>query len=298
MIGVDWGTSNFRALRMDDEGRVFDRRAVPRGIMHVENGDFEAVLREQIGAWLAEGESRVLLSGMIGSRQGWVEAPYLPCPAGAADIAAALTHVAFAGATVKLVPGLSDIDEAGVPEVMRGEETQIIGVLDSLDDGLVCHPGSHAKWVRIAGGRIEGFRTYLSGEGFSALRDGTILGRMMQDGPTDMAAFDRAAFDRGVARSGQAGHLLHHLFGVRTLALFGRLAPDEGASYLSGLLIGHEVRAALPAAGRVQLIGAAPLCAQYARAIAACGGTAQIETRDAAVNGLARIGKSVAWHQP
>jgi len=292
VIGVDWGTSSFRAFRLAADGHVLGRRAAPRGILHIEGNRFAEALGEEIGAWLAEGETRVLLAGMIGSRQGWVEAPYLPCPAGAAEIAAALVPVPYAGARVLLVPGLSDSDDAGIPEVMRGEETQIVGALAGLgEEGIACLPGSHSKWARVAGGRVTAFRTFLSGEAFSALRRGTILGRMMSDGPTDMAAFDR-----GVARSADAGHLLHHLFGVRTLGLTGRLADNASASYLSGLLIGHEVRAALPAGGGVvHLIGAAPLCALYARAVAACGGEAVIEDEDAAARGFSLIGRSAAW---
>jgi 2-dehydro-3-deoxygalactonokinase len=296
VIGIDWGTSSFRAFRLAADGHVLGRRAAPRGILSIEGnpvqGDrFAAALTEEIGPWLAEGETRVLLAGMIGSRQGWVEAPYLPCPAGAAELAAALVPVPFAGARVLLVPGLSDADDAGTPEVMRGEETQIVGVVGRLGaEGVACLPGSHSKWARFADGRVTAYRTYLSGEAFAALRRGTILGRMMADGPTD-----EAAFDRGVARSADPGHLLHHLFGVRTLGLFGKLADSESASYLSGLLIGHEVRAAHPRGLTVHLIGAALLCALYARAIAACGGAAVIEDEDAAARGLALIGRSASW---
>jgi 2-dehydro-3-deoxygalactonokinase len=290
MIAVDWGTSSFRAFRLGADGRVIARVAAAEGILAVPPGGFAAALRRHIGPWLAEGERRVLLSGMVGSRQGWIEAPYLPCPAGAEDIAAALLPVPFEGAEVLLVPGLTDADEADVPEVMRGEETQVIGALGHLPEGLACLPGSHSKWARVAAGRITAFRTYFSGEAFSALRSGTILGRMMQDGAESLPGFDR-----GIARSGDTGHLLHHLFGVRTLGLFRRLGDDESASYLSGLLIGHEVRAALPAHGSVHLIGAEPLCRLYARAIAACGGTAVIESSDAAASGLAVIARRAPW---
>jgi 2-dehydro-3-deoxygalactonokinase len=287
MIGIDWGTSSFRAFRLATDGTVLGRRTAARGILHLESGRFADTLREHIGAWLDEGETRVLMAGMIGSRQGWVEAPYLPCPAGAAEIAAALVPVPFDGARVLLVPGLSDTDDSGVPEVMRGEETQIVG---TLSDGIACLPGSHSKWARVAGGRITAYRTYLSGETFAALRGGTILGRMMTDGPTDTAAFDR-----GVARAAEPGHLLHHLFGVRTLGLMGKLTNAESASYLSGLLIGHEVHAARPKGEHVHLIGAAPLCSLYARAITACGGEPSIEDEDAAARGLALIGRRARW---
>lgn len=291
MIGVDWGTSSFRAFRLAPDGRVVDRRAAPRGIMHIDAGGFAAFLQTEIGGWLADGETRVLLSGMIGSRQGWVEAPYVPCPVSPELLAARLTHVAFDPAQVLLVPGLSDADESGTPEVMRGEETQIAGILPQLGaHALVCLPGSHSKWARVADGRIAGFRTYLSGEAFAAIRAGTILGRMMPDAPPDADAFAR-----GVERAGEPGHLLHHLFGVRTLGLMGRLAEAESASYLSGLLIGHEIRAALPAGGDVHLVGSAALTALYAHAIAACRGTPHILAEDAAAAGLALIGAHAPW---
>ena len=285
MIAVDWGTTSFRAFRLDADGTQLARIDAPDGILTA--GDFAATLRRHVGAWLKEGERRILLSGMIGSRQGWVEAPYLPCPAGADEIAAALVPVPFDVQTL-LVPGLTDADEADTPEVMRGEETQIVGA--NIDEGLACLPGSHSKWARVAGGRIMAFRTYLSGEAFAALKSGTILGRMMQDGPTDLAAFDQ-----GLARAADTGHLLHHLFGVRTLGLFRRLPDAASASYLSGLLIGHEVRAACPRDTNVHLIGAPALCALYARAITAAGATPIIEDSDAAAAGLARIGHTAPW---
>ena len=132
MIAVDWGTSSFRAFRLARDGAIVARVEAPDGILAVQDGAFAATLRAHVGAWLADGETRILLSGMVGSRQGWVEAPYLPCPAGAADIAAALVPIPFDGATLRLVPGLTDTDEGGTPEVMRGEETQIVGVLEHL----------------------------------------------------------------------------------------------------------------------------------------------------------------------
>ena len=283
MIGVDWGTSSVRAFRIDGAGVVRDRLEAARGIMTVREGAFPQTLRDLVGQWLADGETDILMAGMVGSRQGWVEAPYVTCPAGPEALAAALVAAPFEGARVRIVPGLSARDAGGVPEVMRGEETQLAGI---AGDGLACLPGSHSKWARMAGGRVEGFATYLSGEAYAALRAGTILGRTMKE-----AAHDPAAFARGVERSAAPGHLLHHLFGVRTQTLFGTLAETAAASYLSGLLIGHEIRAALPAGHAVRLIGAASLCALYAEAIGLCAGQATIEDEDAAARGLVAIGR-------
>lgn len=293
MIGIDWGTSSFRAYRLRGPA-VLDRLALPLGILSVAAGGFERALQDAVAPWLADGERHVLMSGMIGSRQGWVEAPYLPCPAATADLARALHPVPFGPAEVLLVPGLSAADPAGVPEVMRGEEVQILGALGTASgDMTACLPGSHSKWVRVAGGRVEGFSTHLTGEAFAALRGHTILGRLMQaDAPPDPEAFRR-----GVLRSADPGGLLHHLFGVRTLGLFTQLAEAASASYLSGLLIGHEVRAAAPASP-VLLIGAGPLCDLYGQAIALCGGAATMAEADAAAQGLAMIGEQAEWTSP
>jgi 2-dehydro-3-deoxygalactonokinase len=262
--------------------------------LNVPDGRFGDTLREEIGPWLAAGEDRVILSGMIGSRQGWIEAPYLPCPAGPVELAGALVDIGFDWAQLKLVPGLSGTDEAGVAEVMRGEETQVLGVAPLLrDGGIACLPGTHSKWVRVTGGRIVGFTTHMTGETFGALRGHTILGRMMRDGPAD-----GPSFDAGVARSGDPGGLLHHLFGVRALALADRLAEADAPAYLSGILIGHEVRAALAqAAGAVvQVIGAPELTALYARTIAACGGYAERHDGEAAARGLALVAEHAQWN--
>jgi 2-dehydro-3-deoxygalactonokinase len=294
MIGVDWGTTSFRAFRIASDGTLRDRRAGLRGLVNVPDSRFADTLRDEIGPWLASGEDHVLLSGMIGSRQGWKETPYLPCPAGVPDVAAGLVEIEFDWAQVKLVPGLSATDDAGVAEVMRGEETQVFGVLEAMGgSGLACLPGTHSKWVRVEAGRITGFTTHMTGETFGALRGHTILGRMMREGPSD-----GAPFDEGVRRAGDPGGLLHHIFGARALVLAGRLAETDAAAYLSGILVGNEVRAAL--AGQegvvVHVIGAPDLTALYARAISAHGGFPERHDGEAAARGLALIGGQTAWN--
>ena len=290
MIAIDWGTTQFRARRLAPDGTVLDRVDAQAGILGVT--DFPAALQAQIGAWLADGEWRVLMCGMVGSRQGWVEAPYLPCPAGLDDIARHLTPVPFQGATILLAPGLSTADESGVPEVMRGEETQLLGAMAAIGpEGVACLPGTHAKWARIERGRIAGFTTFLTGEAFAALRDHTILGRLMNDAP-----HHPGAFARGVGRSGERGGVLHHLFGVRALGLMARLDPAESASYLSGLLIGHEVRAVLPLGALVHLIGAPALCNRYEAAIAELGGASVRAPGEPAITGLSALGERARWN--
>ncbi|HUB50083.1 MAG TPA: 2-dehydro-3-deoxygalactonokinase [Acetobacteraceae bacterium] len=293
MIGIDWGTTSFRAFRIARDGTIRDRRASQRGIMNVPDARFAETLREEIGPWLAAGEDRVLLSGMIGSRQGWKEAPYIACPVGAPELAAALVDIPFDWGRVKLVPGLSATDEAGVAEVMRGEETQVVGVLAAIGgNGIACLPGTHSKWARVEDGRIVTFTTHMTGETFAALRGHTILSRMMREGPAD-----GAPFDAGVQRSGDPGGLLHHVFGVRALTLAGRLAETDSAAYLSGILVGHEVRAGL--AGMegvvVHVIGAPELTSLYARAISTCGAYAERHDGEAAARGQALIGEHASW---
>ncbi|MBD0275457.1 MAG: 2-dehydro-3-deoxygalactonokinase, partial [Acetobacteraceae bacterium] len=244
MIGVDWGTTSFRAYRLDGAGAVLEQRESAQGILSVPEGGFPAVLDAAIRPWLDAGEELVLLCGMIGSRQGWKEAPYLPCPAGPAEIAAAMVPLPFPGAArCLLVPGLTARGPEGVPDVMRGEETKLIGLLDELGDetATLCLPGTHSKWARLEGGRIAGFVTRMTGETRAVLLGHSILGRL--SAPTRDPSDE--AFKRGLRRSRDRGGLLHHLFGTRALGLMGELAPEETDDYLSGLLIGHEVRAAV-----------------------------------------------------
>ena len=292
MIAVDWGTSNFRAFRVSAEGSVFARASSPQGILRVGEGNFEEALRAEVGVWLAAGEKHILLCGMIGSRQGWVEAEYLPCPVGIDELADAVVPVPFDGAKVRLVPGVIGPDAAGVPELMRGEETAAMGMLDACAGaGMVCFPGTHSKWIQLSDRKIVSFTTCMTGELYGALRKCTILERTMTSNP----AVDKTAFDNGIARSADPGGLLHHLFGVRTLPLMGQLKEEKSASYLSGLLIGHEVRATMPKGSHVHLVGAAHLCGLYAQVIEAFGGVATMEDEDAAALGLTAIGRRLHW---
>ncbi len=290
MIGVDWGTTSLRAYRIGAAGAPSARIDRPGGILTVAEGGFPAALREAIGPWLEDGETRVLLCGMVGSRQGWVEAPYLRCPAGPAEIAAATIAIPFEGAEIRLVPGLTTEDAAGIPDVMRGEETKLVALAETVGTALACLPGTHSKWARLEGGRVTGFATHMTGETFAALSQHTILARTSTDGP-DVPE----AFARGVDRARQPGGLLHHLFGARTLHLMDRLAQAETRSFLSGLLIGHEIAAAAQGIRHVHLAGAAGLAGLYATALAQHGIAITQHDPDLVAQGLRHIGRSLQW---
>ena len=287
MIAIDWGTSSFRAYRLAADGAIVDKRASALGILAVKDGKFAEALETQIGDWLGAGEAPVLMSGMIGSRQGWKEAPYAACPAGLKEVAAGMVEVRWGSArSAWIAPGLSCRDAQGVPDVMRGEETQILGALEQVSarSPWICLPGTHSKWVKIEGGRIVRFATYMTGEVFAVMKAHSILGRMMKE-----AKLDPVAFESGVLRAREPGGLLHHLFGVRARGLFGDLPDEDSASYLSGLLIGHELAAIPRLNDTVYLLGAPELTHLYTEALKSYGVDTRILDPDAVVRGLFRL---------
>jgi len=285
MIAVDWGTSTLRAYRLDNAGRIGARREAPAGIMTVAAQAFAEVLEAQLGDWIDD--TPIVMSGMIGSRQGWLEVPYAACPAGAAEIARGLRPIVWNAGRRRgwIAPGLSCRGANGIPDVMRGEETQIIGALMDLPEGeaTICLPGTHSKWVRWRDGKIVAFATAMTGEVFAVLRRHSILGRLMSE--TD-AGHDGAAFAAGLRRAAETGGLLHHLFGARTRGLFGEVAEDALPSYLSGILIGHEIAALAPAEAVVHLIGAPGLVALYREALAVRGCDSLMLDGDCVARGL------------
>jgi len=288
MITVDWGTSSLRTYLLDSAGTILDRRSNNAGITTVKDGAFAPVLGEAIAGWPSD--ALVVLSGMIGSRQGWREAPYVPCPAGLQEIAAAVVSMDdLAGRRAVLIPGLSHRDSDG-PDVMRGEETQAIGL--NLADGRVCLPGTHSKWAKLEAGKITGFRTYLTGELFAALTDHTIVGRLMP--PAEPEPVDwRAGFDRGVDRAQRATGLLSSLFGVRATGLLGDLPLELLRPFLSGLLIGTEFREAAPPPGQtLTLVGSDALVLRYGRAADRLGIPAKPAQPDLAAFGAFRIAQT------
>jgi 2-dehydro-3-deoxygalactonokinase len=272
IIGVDWGTSSLRAYLADADGVALDEIASATGALSLGPGEHEPYLAGLLAPWKgARPEVPVIASGMVGARQGWIEAPYADCPAGFAEIAAAIVIAPSAAlGDVRIVPGVA---APATPDVMRGEETQILGALaaSGRNDGLFVLPGTHSKWARVENRRIVGFETYMTGEVFAALKDHTVLGRMMAP---HVAGAEPIGFARGVdaaAALERPGDILHAAFMTRTFALFGRLAPDQLAEYLSGLLIGAEILAGARGVKAATAIGAPALTERYIRAGARLG---------------------------
>jgi 2-dehydro-3-deoxygalactonokinase len=296
LIAIDWGTTRFRAWLVAGSGAIRDRIDATAGILSVESGDFGGTFDRLVGPWLRQhGRLPVVASGMIGSRQGWREAPYAECPAGAVDLAGKLVAVtAPSGQEAWLVPGVTRTDADGVPDVMRGEETQIVGCLAERDPPrrLFVLPGTHSKWAIVEAGRITRFATFMTGELFALLKGHGILGRLMAGD-----AHDPVAFGRGVDYGSKAGGgLLKRLFSVRTLALFDRLPAAGVASYLSGLLIGQEIAEAIAWAGAPHvattsptIVGSSTLAPRYAEALAQLGIASRTGPEEAAVTGIRRI---------
>ena len=297
MIAVDWGTSSFRAFRLDAAGAVLEQRTAPAGIRSCQ-GTFEAVLAGQLRGW---DDELIVMAGMIGSRNGWLEVPYVACPAGLDEIATGLREVAAAslpGRRILIAPGLSHRPQIGAPEVMRGEEAQLLGLIGELrGEGphTVCLPGTHSKWATVRAGRIVDFHTAMTGELYAVLTQHSLLGALM-DREGGALADDGSAFESGLRASSAPGGLLNHLFGVRTCALFGELAAAQLPSYLSGILIGHELQGLLASADQVHLIGSEALLRQYRRALAWRGLGVHLHDEAFAARGLyrmARMGKLI-----
>lgn len=290
-IAVDWGTTNARFALCGEDGRARETRKGPGAAES--RGRFAEVFDQHAGEWLSQHPGLpAFLCGMAGSAMGWVEVPYLPCPADLNEIADAPVAVREG---VFVLPGMRCTNPLGAPDVMRGEETQLLGAREmhgSLGQGhsLVCMPGTHTKWVSLFDGVVEEFLTAPTGEIFAALCDHTVL---VRDPNTDIVLV-AADFERGLAEAAKhPGQLLHQVFQARSLRLDGQLSKEGAASWASGLLIGSDVIGALsffdryPPESPVYVVGAPSLNSRYASALARRGRKAvEIEGSDAALRGL------------
>lgn len=303
-IAGDWGTSVMRLYLCKPAGNGGAPEIVGemRGPGIKAGGNFEAALFEAAAAWLADhGSMPIVLGGMIGSTIGWREVPYVHCPAGPAAIVGGAARFSVRGADVTIAPGLTCTNIFGLPDVLRGEEVQILGFDAAPHEGaghhLVCLPGTHAKWVFTHGQEISGFFTSMQGELHEVMLGHSVLGRTVK--PSEV--FDEAAFSEGLKRmrGDQTLSLEHALFSVRSRIVLGDLRADAGTAYLSGLLIGADVRDALAACAErdlafhaVVLIGSDRLVDLYAKALAVMQRDVPIRRmtdQEASVRGLARL---------
>jgi|HubBroStandDraft_5_1064220.scaffolds.fasta_scaffold76959_2 2-dehydro-3-deoxygalactonokinase len=290
LIGIDWGTTRLRAFRIDCDGRMLERRANGRGVGVIGDGQFDEALEAIIDGWPSG--VPILMCGMVGSRQGWREVPYQPCPVHATDLASHLCPVETRHGRSWIVGGVRTIDARMLYDVMRGEETQIAGASTGCGNELMITPGTHSKWTDVYGERIVGFRTYMTGEIYALLEKHSILGRLMEGGAAPL--HHEASFLDGVRLGFEDSALLHSLFSVRTQGLFAQRAPAMLASYLSGILIGSEVSAEArfrDLASPMTVIASAALGRLYQAALSAvgCGDVRFVDADAAAVHGLWRI---------
>ncbi|WP_243374345.1 2-dehydro-3-deoxygalactonokinase [Microvirga solisilvae] len=290
-IVADWGTTRFRGYLIENE-TILDQVSSDEGVSALQKGQHRDVFLKHCKQWLdAEPNAPVLLVGMVGSREGWREAPYAICPAGPAEIAQALVPVDLEnGRKAHIIPGLFCEPAPGAADVMRGEETLVLGT--GVENGLICSAGTHPKWILMRDGRIERFATYMTGEMYALLREHSMIGRPATE-PADQKGFDlgldAAERNAGEARVG----LLHLLFCARAAVVSGRMASNLLAPYLSGLLTGDEINGALAQFGRpdtVTILASQERADLYVHALARHGIKTELKIpQQALLAGLARI---------
>ncbi|MGE5562983.1 MAG: 2-dehydro-3-deoxygalactonokinase [Bacillota bacterium] len=286
-IAVDWGTTNRRAYRLDESGSCAAEFEDSEGVLSVPAGGFpEAIgeIRKRLG------DLPLLLAGMVGSNRGWKEAPYVPCPAGMDELAAGLVWV---GEREAIVPGVSYTGD-GRADVMRGEEVQVLGAVAAGlvgPDALVCHPGTHNKWTVLHQGKIQSFRTVMTGELFSLLKEHSILADLLQKEVEPNDVFKGAAHQAIFHESLPAG-----LFSVRASVLLGKMKKEDAASFTSGLLIGTDVRIGLtyPTGAQVMVMGRPELTRLYAAAVGEAGrGAVELDGEQCFLAGIQEIAKRI-----
>lgn len=289
LVAADWGTSSLRVWVLSTAGSVLAERRSGEGMARLQPAEFEGVLRRNLNEMAAALAGAphplpVVVCGMAGARQGWREAPYVDVPADIGAICGQALVVPAEGLDVRILPGLAV--RAGHDDVMRGEETQLLGLLlaDPSLSGLVCLPGTHSKWVQLAAGRVAGFRTAMTGELFAVLSQSTVLRHSLGDArPSGDPA--SPGFVQGVARGLAApGRLLTDLFGVRAAALLRGVQGVEAADALSGLLIGAEIGGMdNPATAPVILVADGAMAQLYGKALEMAGHPVRIADAEAAV---------------
>ena len=299
LIAVDWGTSRLRTRLLDDAGSVLDTAESDEGIGRLE-GNHEAVFERLTAKWP---KVPAIMAGMVGSRQGWREAPYVPCPARTDQLGARTIQFTGAGGRrLAIVPGLMLATPERDFDVIRGEETQIAGLIagEPMFSGLVILPGTHSKWARIENGTIELFQTFVSGELFELLAKKSFLRHSVAEGGADLAG--TRDFTLGVERTAKANlPFLSALFSVRARDLLGAVDRRDNLAYLSGLVVGGEIAAArttTPIASdtAIRLVASGPLGRIYRSAFAVLGvPTTECDGDNLVLDGLRHLAREIGF---
>ncbi len=296
-VAVDWGTSSFRLWLVDRDGQVVAERRSDEGMTSAAKTGFAQVLQSHLDAVGAEKHLPVLICGMAGARQGWVEAGYVDTPAPLAAVLERAAPVPGQGRDIRILPGIAQRD-AQAPDVMRGEETQLLGALGlgAAGEALVCMPGTHSKWVRVASGTVIGFSTFMTGEVFGAVAQATILSHALAgaDDAVDVDGF-KAAVAAAFKAPARAANLM---FGVRSRQLLFGGTPSAARETLSGTLIGMELAAGLaggtPAEG-IRLIASGRLETLYRLAFETMSVAVEPIDADEAVRRGLSMGARAIW---
>ncbi|MBZ9601557.1 2-dehydro-3-deoxygalactonokinase [Phyllobacterium chamaecytisi] len=267
----DWGTSRFRLWLVDGNGHVLAEKRSDDGLDTSRARGFTETLEGHLSALGAPADLPVIICGMAGSRQGWVEANYVPVPADLKAILSGAVKIEGITRDVRIIPGLSQSGSS--PNVMRGEETQLLGaILDrDLSNGIIAMPGTHSKWVALEEGKARSFSTYLTGELYALLASQSILRHSIGDAATH-ASPDHPQFKAAVELMLSGERMLGELFGIRAAMLLDNLSPEGAASRLSGLLIGAEIAGAkAKSESRVTLVASGAMAALYGKALHIAG---------------------------
>ncbi len=290
LIAIDWGTSSFRAYLIDSAGKVLQKSVAETGILSVENGAFERSLELQLRKFPdISSETPIIAAGMITSRQGLCETPYICCPASAKDLAENLISFESANfGTIWFVPGVNQL--LPEPDIMRGEETQLAGI-ETTEEVVAIMPGTHSKWVEVKDQTIMRFKTFMTGELFAIVMKHSILGSVSG------SIWSDKSFKRGVRKgfsfAETNGGLLSALFQVRVETILGREPGTDSSSHVSGILIGCEIAEAVGSGfntiEKKLIIGETRLAKIYSMALLECGLDAAVGPDDVSANGLYRI---------
>lgn len=292
LIITDWGSTNLRSFLVDTSGNVLDKLERPLGIWRVKKSELITVFRDTHAPWLtANPDLLVVTSGMVGSVDGLKSTAYQQCPVALHDLAEMLVEFPDLVESGKafLVPGIKSQSVSGEIDLIRGEEVQALGAFDLAAGAAncICLPGTHSKWLTIRDGSIEHFTTFVTGEVYEAMANSRMFASLPSGGDHP---FDAETFDHAVAHSGLPGGLLHHFFSARARAITGALSPDHLFTFLSGLLIGTELRAVFARLGGqspVHIIGSRPLVDRYQRALRHFDKNSKvIDSSDATVRGI------------